>query len=183
MKAVSHYPHGTKGEYRQIKKESGLEVSHALMSITSKGDMNMVAEVELKLSRAVTDFATNNPEKVIAEQRQLLIKVDRLKLCKLKTMEITKIIEVLKLRENRFSDLPTTYSEEIGLLKDIGHDDGLQIYGQFSGAVEKARRKIEATGTVHTRSRSNKWRVNALIQTNEGFRLPYQESSSAEPKY
>ena len=88
MKAVSHYPHGTKGEYRQIKKESGLEVSHALMSITSKGDMNMVAEVELKLSRAVTDFATNNPEKVIAEQRQLLIKVDRLKLCKLKTMEI-----------------------------------------------------------------------------------------------
>ena len=44
-------------------------------------------------------------------------------------MEITKIIEVLKLRENRFSDLSTTYSEEIGLLKDIGHDDGLQIYG------------------------------------------------------
>jgi hypothetical protein len=109
VKAVSHYPHGTKGEHRQIKKESGLEVSHALMSITSKGDMNMVAEVELKLSRAVTDFATNNPEKVIAEQRQLLIKVDRLKLCKLKTMGITKIIEVLKLRENRFSDLSTTF--------------------------------------------------------------------------
>ena len=76
MEAASHYPHGTKGEYRQIKKEPGLEVSHALMSITSKDDMNMVAEVELKLSRAVTDFATNNPEEVIAEQRQLLIKVD-----------------------------------------------------------------------------------------------------------
>ena len=46
----------------------------------------------------ILDYAKGDlTQKVIAEQRQLLIKVGRLKLCKLKTMEITKIPAIVEL--------------------------------------------------------------------------------------
>ena len=166
LKAVSNYSNGTKGESRKVKKECGIEITHALMSITSNDDIKNTLRINDRLSTAWRDFAMKYPLDVIQDQRRLLVRAERLKLVKMKVEDITKIIEVLRAREERLADLAQIYSEETGKLKDVAHEKALPFYGEFLCKVEKLIRRIE--GSEEPAKITKKWKINSLKVTASG---------------
>ena len=166
LKAVSDYSNGTKGESRKAKPECGIEATHALMSITCSDDIKNTLRINDRLSSAWRDFAMKYPHDVIQDQRRLLVRAQRLKLVKMKVEDITKIIEVLRAREERLADLAQIYSEETGQLKDVAHEKALPFYGEFLCKVEKLILRIEQS--EEPAKITKKWKINALKVTDRG---------------